>query len=188
VGLLLAFVGLTGSILVFKPEISDFLTTRQFGQVITQEQQLSPEKILDITKAGYPSLQPVAIHLPKERYHPYTLQMASPDANPKVYLDGYKEVFVNPYTGALMGDRPERTSFYRLFLNLHYKLFAEDLGVAIVGIAAFLLFILSITGVILWPGWRKLTTGFKIKWNAHPKRVNFDIDKLAGIIAAAFLR
>lgn len=106
-GLLLAFVGLTGSILVFKPEISYFLTTRQFGQVIPQEQQLSPEKILDIAKAGYPNLQPVAIHLPKERYHPYTLQMASPDANPKVYLDGYKEVFVNPYTGAIMGD-PQR--------------------------------------------------------------------------------
>jgi uncharacterized iron-regulated membrane protein len=47
--------------------------------------------------------------------------MTSPDANPKVYLDGSKEVFVNPYTGVIMGDRPERTSFYRLFLNLHYS-------------------------------------------------------------------
>ncbi len=185
VGLLLAFVGLTGSLLVFEPEISKFLTTRQFGQVIPQEQQLSSEKILDIAKAAYP-MQPEAIHLPKDRYHPYVLQMTSPNANPKIYLDGYKEVFVNPYTGAIMGDRPERTTFYRLFLNLHYRLFAEDLGVAIVGIAAFLMFILSITGVILWPGWRKLIAGFKIKWNAHPKRVNFDIHKLAGIIAAAF--
>lgn len=86
-----------------------------------------------------------------------------------------------------MGDRPERTTCYRLFLNLHYRLFAEDLGVAIVGIAAFLLFILSITGVILWPGWRKLIAGFKIKWNAHPKRVSFDLHKVAGIITAIFL-
>jgi uncharacterized iron-regulated membrane protein len=70
VGLLLAFVGLTGSILVFEPEISDFLTTRQFGQVIPQAQQLSPEKILDIAKAAYPSLQPVAIHLPKSAIIP----------------------------------------------------------------------------------------------------------------------
>jgi len=186
VGLLLAFVGLTGSILVFEPEISEFLTTRQFGQVIPQEKQLSAEKILDIAKAAYPSLQPLAIHPPEDRYHPYTLQMTSPDANPKVYVDGYREVFVNSYTGRIMGDRPERTTFHRLFLNLHYRLFAEELGIAIVGIAGLLLFILSITGVILWPGWRKLTTGFKIKWNAHPKRVNFDIHKLAGIIAAAF--
>lgn len=186
VGLLLAFVGLTGSLLVFEPEISEFLTTCQFGQVIPQEQQLSSEKILDIAKTAYPSLQPVPIHPPEDRYHPYTLQMTSPDANPNVYLDGSKEVFINPYTGVIMGDRLERTTFYRLFLNLHYRLFAEDLGIAIVGIAAFLLFILSIAGVILWSGWRKLITGFKIKWNAHPKRVNFDIHKLAGIIAAAF--
>lgn len=86
VGLLLALIGLTGSLLVFEPEISEFLTTRQFGQVIPQEQQLSSEKILDIAKAAYP-MQPVAIHLPKDRYHPYSLQMTSPDANPKVYLD-----------------------------------------------------------------------------------------------------
>lgn len=56
------------------------------------------------------------------------------------------------------------------------------------GVAALLLFILSLTGIILWPGWRKLISGFKIKWkNAHPKRVNFDIHKVAGIIAAVFL-
>ncbi|WP_322505644.1 hypothetical protein [Chroococcidiopsis cubana] len=29
--------------------------------------------------------------------------------------------------------------------------------------------------------------GFKIKWNAHPKRVSFDIHKVAGIVTAIFL-
>ncbi|MDF5708632.1 MAG: PepSY-associated TM helix domain-containing protein [Nostoc sp. S4] len=46
---------------------------------------------------------------------------------------------------------------------------------------------MSITGIILWPGWRKLISGFKIKWNAHPKRVNFDVHKVAGVITAIFL-
>lgn len=55
------------------------------------------------------------------------------------------------------------------------------------GIVALLWVILSLTGIILWPGWRKLIAGFKIKWNAHPKRVNFDIHKVTGIIVAAFL-
>jgi uncharacterized iron-regulated membrane protein len=39
----------------------------------------------------------------------------------------------------------------------------------------------------LWPGWRKLIGGFKIKWQAHPKRVNFDVHKVAGIVTAVFL-
>ncbi len=47
--------------------------------------------------------------------------------------------------------------------------------------------ILSLTGLVLWPGWRKLVTGFKIKWQAHIKRVNFDIYKVAGVVAVVFL-
>ena len=46
---------------------------------------------------------------------------------------------------------------------------------------------ISITGIILWPGWRKLISSFQIKWNAHPKRVNFDVHKIAGVVAAVFL-
>jgi uncharacterized iron-regulated membrane protein len=56
----------------------------------------------------------------------------------------------------------------------------------IVGIVAFLFVILSLTGIALWPGWRKLWLGFKIKWNAHPQRKSFDIHKVAGIIATVF--
>ncbi|MEH1980940.1 MAG: PepSY-associated TM helix domain-containing protein [Nostoc sp.] len=40
---------------------------------------------------------------------------------------------------------------------------------------------------MLWPGWRRLISGFKIKWNAHPKRVNFDVHKVAGVVSAVFL-
>jgi uncharacterized iron-regulated membrane protein len=38
-----------------------------------------------------------------------------------------------------------------------------------------------------WSGWRKLIAGFKIKWSAHPKRTNYDIHKVAGIVTAVFL-
>ncbi|MEH2140701.1 PepSY-associated TM helix domain-containing protein [Nostoc sp.] len=55
------------------------------------------------------------------------------------------------------------------------------------GIVALVTLILSITGIVLWPGWRKLIAGFKIKWDGHIKRVNFDIHKVAGIITAIFL-
>ncbi len=64
---------------------------------------------------------------------------------------------------------------------------AGDTGTLLMGIVALVTLLLSITGIILWPGWRKLIAGFKIKWKAHPKRTNFDIHKLAGIITAIFL-
>jgi uncharacterized iron-regulated membrane protein len=56
------------------------------------------------------------------------------------------------------------------------------------GIAGLLLFVMAITGILLWPGWRNFQAGFKIKWNAHIKRRNFDLHKVTGIIAATFLK
>lgn len=86
-----------------------------------------------------------------------------------------------------MGARKMDKHWRGVLLDLHYALLAGDVGKTIVGVVAFLLLLLSITGIVLWSGWRKLIAGFKIKWNAHPKRVSFDIHKVAGIITAVFL-
>ncbi|MGV0026866.1 PepSY-associated TM helix domain-containing protein [Phormidesmis priestleyi] len=187
VGLLLIVIGLTGSLLVFEPEINDWLTMRQFGQVTQQTQPLTPEQLLNLAKVNYPTLKPVGLYLPDRLDRPVKLRMELPQTNPKVYLDGSYEVFLNPYSGAVLGDRNERFSYYRFLLNLHYRLFAEDIGIAVVGIAGFLLLLLSLSGLVLWPGWRKLIAGFKINWNAHPKRLNFDLHKVVGVIAVVFL-
>ncbi|MEI1377933.1 PepSY-associated TM helix domain-containing protein [Nostoc sp. UHCC 0926] len=77
--------------------------------------------------------------------------------------------------------------FFEIAYLLHYTLLGGDIGYNFVGIIGLLMFFMSITGIILWPGWRRLISGFKIKWNAHPKRVNFDVHKVAGFVAAVFL-
>ncbi len=87
----------------------------------------------------------------------------------------------------MIGDRQRETAFFSRVLDLHYALLSGDIGMIIVGIAALLLFILSMTGIVLWPGWKKLISGFKIKWKAHPKRLNYDLHKVAGIVTAVFL-
>jgi uncharacterized iron-regulated membrane protein len=187
IGILLAFVGLTGSLLVFEPEINNGLVAFRFGEVAVQTQRLAPEQLLNITQAAYPRLKPVSLNFPDQPNRPFKLQLESPQANPNVYLDGSYEVFLNPYSGEILGDRNERLSYYRVLLNLHYRLFAEDIGIVVVGIAGIILLLLSLSGLMLWPGWRKLITGFKIKWNAHPKRLNFDLHKVVGVITVVFL-
>ncbi|BAY99595.1 peptidase [Tolypothrix tenuis PCC 7101] len=181
-GLIIMVVGLTGSLLVFEEEISHLLLEVQFGKITPQPQQFSILSIIDNVKAAYPdpSLNLSFLELPQTPDEPIHIQLQSPK---KPTL----EVLVNPYTGKILGDRYSDYAIMSVIYNLHYSLLAGDIGVAIVGIAALLLFILSITGIILWPGWRKLFTGFKIKWNAHIKRTNFDIHKVAGIITAIFL-
>lgn len=180
VGLLLIIVGLTGSLLVFQSEIDHFLVQRQFGKVIAQEERVSIESVINTVKETYsdrPELKLASI-------------VTSDNPTYKVRLvDSEKqtEVFVNSYTGAIIGDRVWENTYIGIIFQLHYALLAGTPGQVIVGIVAFLLLILCLTGIFLWSGWRKLISGFKIKWNAHLKRVSFDIHKVAGIITAVFL-
>lgn len=182
VGLILVIVGLTGSLLVFVPELDAQVVQQRFGYVTPQEQPIAPDKLVETVKIAYANHSDWKVNQVQmvSNLPYYTVRLKRPD-------ETQWEVFVNPYTGKVMGDRQRETAFFSRILDLHYALLSGEIGTIIVGIAALLLFILSITGIMLWPGWRKLISGFKIKWNAHPKRLNYDLHKVAGIITAAFL-
>jgi uncharacterized iron-regulated membrane protein len=190
VGLILVIVGLTGSLLVFQHEIDDWAIQQQFGAIVATDRKLSPAILIDNVKTAYavgeasplenrPNWQIGELRMLPDR-EIYRVRLNRPD-------NTQWEVFVNPYTGKVMGDRQRETSLFGLLLHLHYELLAGNTGMIIVGIAALFLCILTITGTILWSGWRKLWLGFKINWKAHPIRVNYDLHKVAGIISAIFL-
>jgi uncharacterized iron-regulated membrane protein len=117
---------------------------------------------------------------------PYSINCASikPNQAIKIILKTKESdcnpVFINPYTGVILNPKPKPSLIQKLFgiiYPLHYSLLGGDIGTKFVGIVGLLFTILSITGIILWSGWRNLITGFKIKWNAHPKRLNFDMHR-----------
>ncbi|MEH1769030.1 MAG: PepSY-associated TM helix domain-containing protein [Nostoc sp.] len=183
VGLLLIVIGLTGSLLVFEQDFDHLMIRQQYGNITPQQVQLSPESVVNTIEAKYPArgdFHLFRIYLPDTPSSPYVGQLSSTDVE-------RKEVFINPYTGKIIGERITDKTPIGLILNLHYSLMAGQTGTVIVGIAAFLMCILTITGLVLWPGWRRLIAGFKIKLDAHSKRVNFDIHKVAGIITVVFL-
>lgn len=183
VGLLLIIVGLTGSVLVFEKEIDHFLLHRQIGKIVPQGERVSIESVVDTVKTAFsdrPELKIASINTLPEPEEPYTVWLKSP-------AEKWTEVSVNPYTAKILGMRQWENTLIGFMFDLHYRFLAGRVGEIIVGIVALLLLILSITGLILWPGWRRLISGFKIKWLAHPKRVNFDLHKVAGIVTAVFL-
>jgi uncharacterized iron-regulated membrane protein len=184
VGLLLIIIGLTGSLLVFEQDFDHLMITQKYGHITPQEVQLSPEFVVNTIEAKYAArrdLKLFRIYLPDTPSSPYLGQLSSTNDEQR------REVFVNPYTGKIIGERISDKTLIGIMLNLHYSLMAGQTGTVIVGIAAFLMCILTITGLVLWPGWRKLIAGFKIKLDAHPQRANFDIHKVAGIISVVFL-
>lgn len=76
-------------------------------------------------------------------------------------------IHVNPYTGEVLGDNSSASSgiqqFFKTVFELHYSLLASDFGTKLVGMIGLLMCILTITGMMLWPGWHKLLNGFRIK-------------------------
>lgn len=182
VGIILVIVGLTGSLLVFQKEIDAALVKRGFERVIPQEQTLSLDAVASNINQAYANQPDYQIAQFDLHFDPniYRVRLRNSD-------DKQLEVFVNAYTGQILGDRPRDTTFFSRVYELHYGLFAGDIGFVIVGIAALFMCLLTVTGLILWPGWRNLLAGFKIKWNARTKRLNFDIHKVVGIIALIFL-
>ncbi|MBW4612448.1 MAG: PepSY domain-containing protein [Desmonostoc vinosum HA7617-LM4] len=187
IALIVIMIGITGSLLVFHSEINAAELHHRIGAIAPQGQPLPVEAILEKVQAAYKNQPDVAIR----RINLPTAANDTVRVTLKTKTDEWAQAYVNPYTGAVLGDSLSSQSmveqFFKVVLELHYALLAGDLGVKLAGVVGLLMSILTITGVALWPGWRKLINGFKIKWNAHPKRVNFDVHKVVGIVAAVFL-
>jgi uncharacterized iron-regulated membrane protein len=182
VGVIAIIIGITGSILVFYEEIDASILSQQVGQIEVTGNPLPLEVILKKVQSNYQDRKDIKFDsiFPLEK--PNVVQIGFTDQN-----DLSTEVNVNPYTGEIINARVWDTSFFGRVFQLHYALLAGNVGMVIAGIAALFMFILSITGLVLWSGWRNLMAGFKIKLNAHPKRKNYDIHKVAGIFSVVFL-
>lgn len=182
-GLILVVIGTTGSLLVFEPELEHQWITQRIGAIVPDGNPVSLDTVVATVQTELsrsPDLSLGNILLPQDATSPYQARLWDTS-------DHLVQLFVHPYTGQVMGLIPEAQSGLQIALRLHYQLLAGNTGTIVAGVTGLLLFLLSITGLILWPGWRKLIAGFKIKWDAHPQRRNFDIHKVVGAIAAVFL-
>jgi uncharacterized iron-regulated membrane protein len=185
VGIVLAIVGLTGSILVFYPEMDHAMLTNKVGQIAEQGDRISVAAAIETVEAAYrdrPEFEGFTVSgVDSVPNRPYGVYLALPDEKPA------PSIYVDPYNGQIMGETTWDGSFFDIVFRLHYTLLAGTWGTYFIGVIGLLATFLCLSGIILWPGWRKLSTGFKIKWDAKTKRLNFDIHKVAGIVAAVFL-
>jgi uncharacterized iron-regulated membrane protein len=99
------------------------------------------------------------------------------------YMD---HVYVDPYTGAVLGVIDERYNWILITRMLHQCLLINyDAGHYVVGISTLVVIVMLITGLVLW--WPKnkaaLKQRFTIKWNAKWRRINYDIHNVGGFYA-----
>jgi sulfite reductase (NADPH) flavoprotein alpha-component len=60
-----------------------------------------------------------------------------------------KDLYIDPSTGASLGEVPDRPKIYRFATNLHRSLFLKGLGRFFMGLASFFLLLIAFTGLFL---------------------------------------
>jgi uncharacterized iron-regulated membrane protein len=179
-GLFLVVMGLTGSAIVFHQEI-DHTLNAPLMQVVPQGKPVAIDTFWNSVQTSVPGGRLESIQMPQTQNETYRFELKAKDKT-------LWEVFVHPYTGKVLGMRQgERTPFMSLLYNLHHDLSAGNFGLWLVGFSGLILMLQSITGLMLWTGWRKLASGFRIRWGAPTRLLSFDLHNVGGIIANLLL-
>lgn len=178
-GLLLVVIGISGSLLIFSQELDQTLYP-QLLQVQPQAEMRSHQSLVEIAKTAQPNLKLHRITVPRSPEATYTVMMV--DAN-----GDYTDIYLNPYTGTVLGSRPWKQTLAGFLVELHVHLFAGDWGMQLVGISGGVLLLIGFTGLLLWNGWRNLKHGFTIRWQAPWPLIHYDVHKAIGALSVALL-
>jgi len=193
-GALFIVVGLSGSILAFRQPIDEWLNAAIMRVEVTAQTTYRPlDQILAAAKvAAPPDSVPERLVLPRHSGLAASITfMATTD---ELETD-YHEIFVDPYTAKvtgqrllLHGDRLLSQPFIRIVMDFHWTLLLGPNKAYIVGISAIFLFVSVLAGLYLWwprnGRWRRAAT---IEWGATPERIVYDLHKTVGLYLSAAL-
>jgi uncharacterized iron-regulated membrane protein/flavodoxin len=146
-GLVIFSMSLTGVILMYEPQIGEYAEARA-RQVAPGARRLGLDELLVKVRDAYPAGRPAMI-----------LLKSDPAASVAVNLGRDNTVFVNPYTGEILGEQSAIRNFLRDVVDWHRWLGVEGedraTARAITGACNLAFLWLAVTGVYLWwpPSW-----------------------------------
>lgn len=182
VGLIFVFCGLTGSIIVFDHAIDEMLNP---------DLLLAAAPASDAERLGYQTLlEKAEAHIDGTDMYVFGMQaprvadssqmfwLKSPDMHPKASL----ELYLNPYTGEVLGERRSGTYFSSYVYMLHHTLLLGKTGKLLIGYSGIAILCMLLIGLYLWwpqeGQWRKALT---IKKGARRTRRLLDLHRVGGI-------
>jgi uncharacterized iron-regulated membrane protein len=173
--LFLVVLGVSGALVAFENEIDRALNAR-LSYVHPQSQPLSLGAVEQSLLSRYSQAHVEGFELPERP--DLSLLVALVDSSGK-----HQELFVNPYTGAVLGSAEDGNHFVQRVHQFHTHLVAGEVGRQIVGWSGVFLLLLSISGIILW--WPSKL--FRMRWTGSGKRFNFELHNTIGITSSLFL-
>ncbi len=196
VTLFLLSAGLTGALLAFNEELDQWLASDLYQ--IASPRAAQPLSALELHQRINAQLAPRAelnflqLAIPHEHALALWVTAKTNPATQQPYELGFSQVFIDPYTGRIQGQR--EWGEFRFSLNalmpflyrLHYTFAIPDWGVIIMGIVALLWVIDCFAGAYLtYPKGRpfveKWKPAWKIKTAASSHRINLDLHRASGL-------
>jgi len=146
VGIVIAALSLTGAVAVFILEI-DSLLERKYELPVVGESYTPMNAIISQVQLQHPGFRVLGAVPPKEEKSP-------------LIIDIYKEagvtdsqryqVFINPYTGEIIGQKSHTNSLSNYLRQIHVRLLDAWWGRQLVGLAGVGLVVLCITGLLIY--------------------------------------
>lgn len=183
-GFFLVVIGLSGSALVFRAEIDRALDPHLL--VATPAPTRAPlQPALDEVARRHPGEPVTRVRVPQRADGTYELWLG---AAPSRY------VYVDPGSGAVLGERRPTEFLTGWLFLLHSHLLAGEAGHLVAGVAALALVALSISGIVTWwprrapwQAWRPWWQSMTVARGVGAKRATYDLHRAAGFWTSALL-
>jgi len=187
-GLVVFVVSITGCLYVFQRELFEW-THRDVLRIAAPAPAAQPLPYSEVWQKAQQALgpgQPVMFanaYRAPDRAWSFMTYKGTPG---QPYFGGQVEVlrtaYVNPYTGQVTGIIDNKYEFFQLVKSVHWDLLIGDAGRWVVGYSTLVFVFMLISGLVLW--WPKNKAArkqrFKVKWDASPKRLNYDLHNTVG--------
>lgn len=187
-GIIVVIVSITGCILVFDEELFEYFHPDLVTATGTGPTRPVSELLLVAQKAlgGKKEITDIRMGQNGKSYVFTATKVNKRSDITLSYFSQFKyrdDVYVNPYTGRVLGVIDVRYEFFNVIEQLHRQLLlVKPVGSVVVGSCILLFLLMMVTGFILWfpRNYRQLRQNLSVKWKAKWKRVNYDLHNSLG--------
>ncbi len=178
-GLLIALIGVSGSLIVFEDALDERLNA-DLHLVKPGTEALAFAGLAAAAATAHPDKNVLFLLREDDRPERTVYAMMAPKDRALAATQGRTQVFLNPYTGDHLGSRPERTWLGAVHA-FHGEFLAGPVGETIVGTLALVLVVSLIGGLVLWwPGTGGWVRALTVKTDGGPRRVLRDLHNVFG--------
>jgi uncharacterized iron-regulated membrane protein len=168
----LVLIGVTGSILVFRPELEGISGLNPWHTRQAKEPFADMATVVANVHAAYPRFRIVSITSPSQ---------TDPTFATTLQGRGRIKVASSAGRGEVLGEFPGSATWIDVVRDLHETLLVRRTGRILNGVGAAILLLLSGTGLVVWwPGVRNWKRALTLDFHRNWRRVNYDMHSAAG--------